>query len=154
MEMLDQILLAQPFFSGLSPRIAALIASCARNHVFHAGDYLFHEGTEARTFYLIREGEVALEIDPPGHLTMVLNTLHEGDIVGASWLVPPYRWNSDARAATRVRALGFDAICLRRKCEADPDVGYALMKRFVPLLVSRLQAAHLQLLDVYSPHRV
>jgi len=98
----------------------------------------------------VRHGDVALEITSPGRRTLVLSTVHDGDIVGASWLMPPYRWNSDARARTHVRALGFDAGCLRDKCEEDPRVGYAMMKRFTPLMVSRLQAAYLQLLDVYG----
>jgi CRP-like cAMP-binding protein len=150
METLERIVLAQPLFAGLDPQIGALITGCARNHRFEAGDYLFREGEEAREFFILRDGEVALEIHAPGRRTLVLGTSHTGEIVGASWLVPPYRWNTDAHARTRVRALGFDAGCLRTKCDADPRTGYEMMKRFVPLMVTRLQAAHLQLLDVYG----
>jgi CRP-like cAMP-binding protein len=150
METLESTVLAQPFFAGLDPGIAALIADCARNHSFELGAYLFREGDEAREFFMLREGDVALEIQAPGRPTLVLSTTQAGDIVGASWLVPPYRWNSDARARSRVRALGFDAACLRAKCDEDPRTGYAMMKRFAPLLVHRLHAAHLQLLDVYG----
>ncbi len=150
METLEDIVLAQPFFAGLEPAIGALIAGCARNHRFDPDTYLFHEGEDASEFFLLREGDVALEIHAAGRPTLVLGTVHAGDIVGASWLIPPYRWNSDARARTPVRALGIDAACLRGKCEDDPRTGYAMMKRFAPLLVRRLQAAHLQLLDVYG----
>jgi CRP-like cAMP-binding protein len=150
METLEQIILAQPFFAGLDPDIGALIAGCARNHSFEADAYLFREGEEAREFYLLREGDVSLEIHAAGRPTLVLGTMHPDDVVGASWLVPPYRWNSDARARTRVRALGIDAECLRGKCEGDPRTGYAMMKRFAPLLVRRLHAAYLQLGDVYG----
>lgn len=150
MESLESIVLAQPFFAGLEPDIAALIAGCARNHSFEPDAYLFHEGEAAREFFLLREGDVSLEIHISGGTTIVLSTQAEGDVVGASWLIPPYRWNSDARARNRVRALGVDAECLRGKCEANPRVGYAMMKRFAPLLVRRLQAAQTQLLDVYG----
>jgi CRP-like cAMP-binding protein len=153
-ENLEHIILAQPLFSGLDAEIGALITGCARNHRFEAGTYLFHERDPADEFFLIREGEVSLEIDAPGRHTLVLNTIGEGQIVGVSWLVPPYRWISDARARSVVRALGFDAKCLRDKCDADPRTGYELMKRFVPLIANRLQSAYLQLLDVYrAPER-
>lgn len=150
MESLESIVLAQPFFAGLEPDIAALIAGCSRTLAFEPDAYLFHEGEAAREFYLLREGDVALEMHVPGGTTLVLSTQHEGDVVGASWLIPPYRWNSDARARTAVRVLAVDAACLRAKCEADARTGYAMMKRFAPLLVRRLQAAQAQLLDVYG----
>jgi len=70
--------------------------------------------------------------------------------VGVSWLVPPYRWTYDARAVERVRAISLDAECLRGKCDDDPALGYDMMTRFVPILVQRLQATRLQLLDVYG----
>ena len=150
MQTLESIVLAQKFFAGLDPEIGALIAGCARNHRFEPGAYLFHEGEPAREFYLVRHGEVALEITSPGRKMLVLSTMHDGEIVGASWLVPPYRWNADARAQTSVRAIGFDAECLRDKCEEDPRIGYQMLKRFASVMVNRLQATHLQLLDVYG----
>ena len=100
METLESIVLAQEFFAGLDPEIGTLIAGCARNHHFEPDTYLFREGESAREFYLVRHGDVALEIHSPGRKTVVLSTMRDGEIVGASWLVPPYRWNADARALT------------------------------------------------------
>ena len=154
MENLEHIVLAQPLFAGLDPEVGALITGCARNHRFEAGTCLFREREPADEFFLVREGEVSLEIDAPGRRTLVLNTIGEGQVVGVSWLLPPYRWISDARARTVVRALGFDAQCLRTKCDEDPRTDYEMMKRFVPLVANRLQSAYLQLLDVYrAPER-
>jgi hypothetical protein len=79
--------------------------------------------------------------------------LREGDILDASWLVPPYRWTFDARASELVRALGVNARCLREKCEADHDLGYELMKRFAGAMGERLRATRLQVLDVYGTDR-
>ena len=101
-------------------------------------------------FYLIRHGRVALELTAPGRGAVTFQTLAEGEIVGVSWLIPPYRWTDDARAVGLVRAIAMDAACLRRKCEADHDLGYEMMKRFVPILVRRLEATRLQILDVYG----
>ncbi|MGA7808606.1 cyclic nucleotide-binding domain-containing protein [Bradyrhizobium sp.] len=150
MRGLEQILGEHSFFAGFAPEYSALVAGCARNHRFNAGDYLYREGEPADEFFLIRHGKVALEIVAPGRTPMVFSTLGEGEIVGASWLVPPYRWTFDARAVELVRAIGIDAACLRSKCEADHHLGYEMMKRFLPVFVKRLQATQLQILDVYG----
>lgn len=150
MHGLERILKDHPFFAGFPEDQIALVAGCARNHRFDAGQYLFREGDAADEFFLIRHGKVALEIAAPGQPPIVMSTLGEGEIVGASWLLPPYRWNFDARATELVRALGIDAACLRGKCEADHHLGYEMMKRFAPILVKRLQATRLQILNVYG----
>jgi len=150
MEGLELILAKHPFFAGLAVEHRELVAGCARNHRYDAGEYLCREGDGANEFFLIRHGQVALEISAPGRPPVVFATLDEGEIVGASWLVPPYRWLHDARAATLTRAIGIDAACLRGKCEADHDLGYDMMKRFLPVLVQRLHATQLQILDVYG----
>ncbi len=149
-EGLDRILMQHPFFAGLEPEIVQLVAGCGRNLRFEAGQYLFHEGEPANEFYLIRHGRVALEILPPGQPAMVFSTLGEGEIVGASWLVPPYRWMFDARATELTRVVGMDAACLRNKCEDNHHIGYEMMKRFLPVLLQRLQATRLQILDIYG----
>ncbi len=77
-------------------------------------------------------------------------TVAEGDVLGWSWLFPPYRWVFDAQALELTRALVFDGTCLRGKCEDDHNLGYELMKRFAHVVVQRLQATRLQLLDVYG----
>jgi len=149
-EGLEHILAEHPFFAGFSVEHSKLVSGCARNHRYDAGEYLFHEGEPANEFFLIRHGQVALEIVSPGQTPIVFATLGEGEIVGASWLVPPYRWMYDTRATALTRAIGIDAACLRGKCEADHHLGYAMMKRFLPILVQRLHATRLQLLDVYG----
>lgn len=152
MATLEQILQEHPFFAGAPAELIRLVAGCARNHMFHAGEYLFRDGEPANEFFLIRHGKVALEINPPGRAAIVFETLTVGDFAGASWLIPPYRWVFDARAVELTRATGIDAACLRGKCEADHDLGYEMMKRFLPALVKRLDAARLQILDVYGKH--
>lgn len=152
MATIEQILEKHQLFAGAPAELVRLVAGCARNRIFHAGEYLFHEGEAANEFFLIRQGKVALEINAPGHPAVVFETLTVGDFAGASWLIPPYRWVFDARAVELTRATGIDAACLRGKCEADHDLGYEMMKRFLPAIVKRLHATRLQILDVYGKH--
>jgi len=152
MEGLERIVREHPFFAGLPDAFCTLVCGCAKNVRFEAAQYLFHEGDPANQFYLIRHGRAALELHAPGRGPVTFQTLAPGEIVGVSWLVPPYRWTYDARALTLVRAIAMDAACLRQKCEADHDLGYELMKRFMPVLIQRLEATRLQILDVYGTH--
>ena len=147
---LDEVLGAQAFFAGLSEEHLATLASVARPVTVATGRKAFHEGEVADACYLILEGDIALEMDIPGRGPHVLQTLHAGDMLGWSWLVPPYRYAYDAQALTDVRAVRFDAVALRAKKEADASFGLELMKRFAEVLVRRMQAARLQLLDVYG----
>jgi CRP/FNR family transcriptional regulator, cyclic AMP receptor protein len=150
MEGLERIVLAHPFFAGLEAELAQVISGCARNLRFESGQYLGREGDPADEFFLIRQGKVALEILPPGRAAIVFATQGEGDMVGVSWLVPPYRWRFDARAVELTRVIGINGKCLRDKCEADDHLGYEMLKRILPVIVQRLAETRLQILDVYG----
>ena len=147
---IDQLLGEVPTFAGLAPEWLELIAGCGVNRGFEAGEWLAREGEEADTFFVIRRGRVALETGAPGPGALMIETLGEGSVVGWSWLVPPYRWSFDARALEPVRAIAFDGACLRGKCDRDKALGYALMRRFAAVMLDRLQATRVQLLDVYG----
>jgi len=149
-EGLERFVREHRFFTGLDEGFCNLICGCAMNVRFEAGQYLFHEGEPADQFYLLRHGRVSLEVTAPGRGVVSFQTLGEGEIVGVSWLIPPYRWSYDAKALELVRAIAMDASCLRGKCEADHNLGYEMMKRFVPVLVERLHSTQLQMLDVYG----
>ena len=149
-EGLERIIGEHPFFAGLGELARDLVVGCAKNVRFDAGQYLFHEGEPADQFYLLRHGRVALELTAPGRGAITFLTLGAGELVGVSWLIPPYRWRYDARAVELTRAIAVDGACLRGKCEADHDLGYEMMKRFMPVLVGRLHSTRLQMLDVYG----
>ncbi len=127
-----------------------MIVGCAANVRFEAGEYIFREGEDANQFYIIRHGKVALELFTPERGVLTIQTLGAGDVLGWSWLFPPYRWRFDARALELTRAIALDGTCLRNKCDEDHNLGYELVKRFAQIIIERLQATRLQLLDVYD----
>lgn len=138
------------FFHGLDERSIETLASLAEEVRFPAGAMLFREGGDADRCLLITGGDVALEIGVPGRGELVIATLHAGEILGWSWLFPPYRWTFDAHALTDVSAVRFGAKGLWEAKTADPVLGHELMNRFAAVLVDRLQATRLQLLDMYG----
>jgi len=150
METLERIIAEQPFFAGLDQSFLNLVTGCASNVRFDAGAYIFKEGAEANEFYLIRSGKVALELFAPQHKPIIVETLGVGEILGWSWLLPPFEWKFFARAVEDTRALALDGKCLRGKCEENHDLGYEMLKRFAHIIERRLEATRFQLLDVYS----
>lgn len=149
MQTIEQYLPEHQFFRGLDPSVIELLAGCAVNVHFHPQDYLFREGESADTFYVVRRGRVSIEVNTPAG-ARVLDAAHEDEVVGWSWLVPPYRWMFDARATSEVSAVAFDATCLRAKSDADPAIGYALLQRVAQVMLQRLQSARIRLMDVYG----
>jgi CRP-like cAMP-binding protein len=149
-QAIDELIAGVGAFAGLDRPYLELIAGCGSTTGFDAGTYLFREGDPADNFFIVRRGRIALEVFAPGRGQTIVATLGPGELVGWSWLFPPYRWHFDGRAVERVRALAFDAACLRGKCDADHTLGYELMQRFASSMLARLQATRLQLLDVYG----
>ncbi len=149
-ETLESIIKDHDFFRDLEAEYLRTLAGCASNVRFRAGEIIFKEGAEANRFYLIREGKIGIEVFVPGRGALTIQTIGAGEVLGWSWLFPPYRWNFDARAVENTRAFALDGECLRDKCEKNHDLGYELMKRFSVIMTARLQATRLQLLDVYG----
>ncbi len=153
MEDLGRLIRAHPFFADLAPDHLQLVVGCAANRRLTAGQMLFQEGAPADHFFLLREGRVALELNVPQRGPFVFETIDEDEVLGWSWLLPPYRWHFDARAVTNLRYFAFDAKCLRGKMEADHELGYVLMQHFLPVIVDRLQATRVRMLDLFGAGR-
>ncbi|MFH9350379.1 Crp/Fnr family transcriptional regulator [Kitasatospora sp. NPDC017646] len=120
---------------------------------YPAGTRLFDEGGKADRFWLLRSGEVALDLYVPGrHPAPVVETLGPGQLLGWSWISPPYRWHLGAQTVTAVEATRFPAADVLGLCAAEPELGYALMRRFTEVVAERLQATRVRLLDLYAPY--
>jgi CRP/FNR family transcriptional regulator, cyclic AMP receptor protein len=151
MRTIEDLLAEAPVFEGMSSEQLTLIAGCAHNEVYKPDSYLMREGEQATSFFVLRGGRVALETFVPQRGPLMIETLDAGALVGWSWLVPPHLTSFDARALDTVHAIHFDGACLRGKCDDDSALGYELMQRFVPVIVERLQATRVRLLDLYAP---
>ena len=146
----ESVLANHPFFKDMPKAHLDTVVGCVANVVFQPGEFVLREGQAADNFFLIREGHVAVEVFVPNKGPVTIETIEGGEVLGWSWLFPPYRTRFDARALTSVRALSLDGACLRTKCEKDAAFGYDMLKRFTQLVVSRLEATRMQLLDLYG----
>jgi len=139
------------FFKGLQASYLERLASHVILESFPAGEYVFRAGSQATHFYLIRQGQVALEVfEPHRGGAIVLHTIDCHGVLGCSWLVPPYQWRFDARAVQLTRVLAIDAAAFREAIESDHEFGYDVLKRFLAVFTGRLSAVLLQLSDMYA----
>ena len=150
---IHDLLKDHPFFEGLDREAIEFIAGCGSNVHFAEGTYIAREGDPADLFYVVRTGLVALEISSPDRGPLVVDTVGEAEILGVSWLFPPYRWQFDARAVEQTRAVALDGACLRGKCDQDPRLGYQLTQKLAHVMSGRMQSARVRLLDLYGHAR-
>ncbi len=137
------------FLKDLSERHRMLLAAGVRPFQASAGDLLAAQGTTADEFYLVQSGQATLGIQVPGRGLVPIQTVGPNEIIGWSWLVPPHRWQFEARADSEVRGLVFDGNWLRERCDQDHELAYLLLARLVAVISARLAATRIQLLDVY-----
>lgn len=147
---LEPILKTHPFLKDLPQPFMDLLVGCAKNERFEPGQYIAKTGEAADKFFIIREGRVAIEVQPPGRGAIIVETLADGDVLGWSWLFAPHTWILDARPLEPVRAISLDGTCLRKKMESDHDFGFEMLNRFTRLMLDRIKALRKQLIEHVS----
>lgn len=137
---LQEAISRHPFLRGMPEDQLALLADCAMHSHFSAGEQIFRKGDPANRFYLITSGSIALESSANGQSVPVQN-IGAGDVLGWSWLFPPYVWHFDARAEKNSDAIFLYGSRVRELCEENHHLGYELMKRMANVVIARLMAA-------------
>ena len=145
-EVTGAALATHPFLHGMSSDQLAALAGTAHDVKFPVRHRLFEDGGSANRFWLIQSGHVLLDLHVPGEGPVVIETIGMGQLLGWSWLFPPYKWAFGAVAATTVEAFEFDAPIVRKRCADDPGLGYELNQRITQVLAKRLQATRIRLI--------
>ena len=141
-----------PFLAGMNPTQLASLTDCAIAVRFNKGQTILREGEMANRFYLIETGKVVLQSGEGFGEPVIVETIGAGDLLGWSWMFPPYVWHFTARAAEPTEAIFFYGTILREYCERDHSLGYELFKRMTPVMMKRLQSARHKMLSVHA-HR-
>lgn len=140
-----------PFLAGLEPGFLRSLGALARPRSFATGEHVVRDAAPAEAMYLVRAGKVALEVESPGKPQLTVQTVGPGEVLGWSWLVPPYRWHFDARALKATSTWAIEAPGLRALLDAQPEQGYRFLLRLLPVIGERLEHTRIQLLDIYAP---
>ena len=149
--LIQDYLSTHAFFSGLDENFMKFLSNSATELKIEKGDVLFQQGERADKFYLLRNGQISVQVPALMGPTLEIQTLGEDQMLGWSWLIPPYRWNFQARAAEDSNLLEFDGSAILARCEEDPKFGYELLKRFAALMSERLDAARQKMMDEWNP---
>ena len=150
METLELAIAEHPFGKNLESRYLKMLAAGAASVSFKKDQHIFREGELCDYTFLIITGKVAVDVYSPTKGAITIQTLSDGEVLGWSWLIPPYRKHFDARALEVVHAVTIKGQHLRDLCEKDHDFGYELLKRFIGIVANRLQKTRLQLIDLYG----
>jgi len=149
-EAARNLLSSHAFLAGFPPAAIALVAEHADTATFRPGVLLFREGSPADVTYFITKGCVSIEVHVPNRGPMVVETLRPGQVVGLSWAAPPFRYQFDARAVDEVEVVSVDTARLRVALAENPVVGFLLLDRLTAVILERLQATRIRLLDIYG----
>jgi len=150
-QSIGDYLATHEFFSGLDDRSKKFLAESAVVREVSAGEVLFRQAESADKFYLLRSGEVSVQVPALMGPALEIQKLRKNQILGWSWLIPPYRWNFQALALEDVGVLEFDGSIILARCEEDPEFGYQVLKLFAALMSERLDAARQKMMDQWDP---
>jgi CRP-like cAMP-binding protein len=150
-QLIEEYLSTHAFFNGLDGGFMKFLSNSATELRIKTGDVLFQQGEHADKFYLLRHGQVSVQVPALMGPALEIQTLGEDQILGWSWLIPPYRWSFHARAMEDSDLFEFDGSAILTRCEEDPKFGYELFKLFAVLMSERLDAARQKMMDQWNP---
>jgi CRP/FNR family transcriptional regulator, cyclic AMP receptor protein len=138
------------FFRGVPAEHLAFLAGVTSLVTVPAGHRFFETGGVAKHFWLIRAGQIAIDLRAPGDGRTVIQTLGRGEMIGVSWFFPPFQWQFGAVAVQPAELFECDAAAVRGRCDTDPGFGYEFTRRMIVVVAGRLQATRAQLLGQIS----
>ncbi len=150
-ESLVKLLMQHEFFADLAPEAVEFLAANARITNLARDETLFEHGQPAERFYLIRDGRITVGVPAIEGPSLEVQILGAGEVLGWSWLIPPYRWNFRGKVIEAAEVVEFNGKAILDHCERDPAFGYPLMKRFAALMSERLEAARRKMMDEWNP---
>ncbi|WLW57812.1 cyclic nucleotide-binding domain-containing protein [Streptomyces sp. YU58] len=139
--------------TALPPPQRQRLMTLAHEVSFPEDTRIFEAGGTADRFWVIRSGAVSLTQQVTAQQRVTVAGLGSGDLLGWSWLFPPYRWDFGAEAFSPVRAYEFNAAAVLELCEEDPQLGVILVRSVAEILAHRLETTRGKLLEQYAMHR-
>lgn len=141
---------ATKLLNALPPPQRQSLMTLAKEVSFPEDFHIFEAGGTADRFWVIRSGAVTLTQQVTTHQRVTVAGLGSGDLLGWSWLFPPYLWDFGAEAFSPVRAYEFDAAAVLRLCEEDQQLGMILVRSVAEILAHRLETTRGKLMEQYG----
>ncbi|MFD0313020.1 cyclic nucleotide-binding domain-containing protein [Streptomyces flavalbus] len=144
---------ATKLLTALPPPQRQRLMDLGREVSFAEDARIFEADGTADRFWVIRSGAVSLDQRVTALQRVTVASLGAGDLLGWSWLFPPYRWDFGAEAFSPVRAYEFDAHAVLALCEEEPRLGFLLVRTVAEILAHRLEMTRGQLMERYAAPR-
>lgn len=141
--LLEEKLVQHPFLQNLAPELLDMMMERSTPTDFSPGELILKEGEPANRFFLIDSGKVILQAGTTGETIQILGA---GEVLGWSWLFPPFCWNFSARALEPTHCTVLNGGYLLVRAEENHEFGYQLMRRVAQIVIERLQATRQKLL--------
>ncbi|MFW6249752.1 MAG: GGDEF domain-containing protein [Alkalispirochaetaceae bacterium] len=125
-------------FSPLSDEERDLIASVLTVHEYDPGEALFREGEAGTEMFILRQGEIGIEMESSGGEAMEIASLTAGDFLGEMSIFEdaPRSATCRSKGHTVLYALSMDEFS--RLMEERPLVAIRVMNRMLRIVASRL----------------
>ena len=123
-------------FRGLSEDFIKDVMNITMEESLGQGDILFHEGDNARHFYILLKGRVRLSTGKTGHMIHTVN--REGEAFGWSSLVGRDVYSASAECAVPTTLLKIDSEELEKIVEKDLANGVIFYKDLAGTIGERL----------------
>jgi CRP/FNR family transcriptional regulator, cyclic AMP receptor protein len=121
-------------FSAASPELRAAIERTAVGVTLAPGEFLFSQGDDADSFYILDEGDIEIGVLSPGGRKLALEVMTPGEIFGEIGLFAGKR-TASASAIGRARLRRVRRGDLLAAIRTEPD----LALQFIDLLCERLR---------------
>lgn len=142
---LEAEIVKHPFLQTFPHDHLEIMFQKANRMEFSPGEIILRKGEPANRFYLIDSGKVVIEA---GNGSETIQTLSEGEVLGWSWLFPPFCWHFTARAIEPTHCTVLNGGHLLVTAEENHEFGYNLMRRVAQVAISRLQATREKMLAI------
>jgi CRP/FNR family cyclic AMP-dependent transcriptional regulator len=138
------------FLAHLSPRVQEKLLVLGEVFHYSEGQTVFHEGDPSLYLYIIKSGQVAIDVHIASKGRRSIMTAGPGDLFGWSALVEPRLETASARAVEETEALGIKGGALMDLCREDPGLGFEVYHELAEVISARLIATRLQLLGILA----
>lgn len=151
---ISELLPTLEFCAELTQSECAILASLGSLESFPPKSIVFRTGEPAVASYLVVEGHVSLEICAAGVGCRRILSVGRGELIGWSPFLSDACFTATARTLEPTQLIRIDADRLRQACEQNHEFGYQILRKLVKTLSTRINAARLQMLDVFGTESV
>lgn len=127
-------------FQGLSELQKDRIAAITLEKDIQKGEWLFQEGQEATSIFILRKGAVELVTRVNDTIEIPITIIRPaGGCFGIGALVEPYRYSLSARCAADSTLLVINQADIKNIIRTDSDLGCTIMTNLAQKLLDRLK---------------